>query len=50
MADTPHHIIEKVAVEIDVNSVEQAHQIENDIQAFVKEKIIPEIELFFDSN
>lgn len=48
MSESSHHIIEKVAIEIDVGSLEQAHQIEKDVQTFIKEKIIPEIERFFE--
>ncbi|MCR9173200.1 MAG: contractile injection system tape measure protein [bacterium] len=48
MTDSNRYIIEKVSLEIDVNSVEQARKIEGEIQRFVREKVIPEIELFFE--
>lgn len=49
MSNENRHIIEKVAIEIDVNSMDQAHEIESDIQSFVKQKIIPEIERYFEA-
>ena len=49
MSGEKRHIIEKVAVEIDVNSQEEAHAIEKEIQTFVKQKIIPEIERYFEA-
>lgn len=35
-------------VELNVQSVDEAHKIENSIQVFIKEKIIPEIERYFE--
>ncbi len=42
------HIIHKVYCEINTNDIELAHQISNNIEDYIKESVLAEIELYFE--